>query len=148
MDEADALARELEAKVEGQVVHESLRALVGVLERPPHRTLPDLAILGGRVEAAAVVQVARDRVVVVAVDGRDAAVLDHAANLVRARAVADKVAAAVDVVDAELLGPAKHGLERRHVGVDVGDDGDEPVHRGVASRRRSSEGPPGRSVAP
>jgi hypothetical protein len=63
-----------------------------------HTTEPcDLAILGSRVEAAAVLQVARDRVVVISVDGRDAELLDRAADLVRARAVADEIAAAVDV---------------------------------------------------
>jgi hypothetical protein len=56
-------------------------------------------------------------------DGRkncgDGALLDRAADLVRPWAIANEVATTVDVVDAELLDPAKRGLERRHVGVDI-----------------------------
>ena len=64
-----------------------------------------------------------DRVVVVAVDRRDP-ILDQRADLVRVRAVADQVAAAVHALDAELLDPRQRGLERREVGVDVGDHRD------------------------
>ena len=61
------------------------------------------------VGAAAVVVVARDRVVVVAVDRRDPALLDQRADFVRMRAVTDQIAAAVHALDAELLDP----VERR-----------------------------------
>ena len=40
------------------------------------------------------------------------------------RAVADEVAAAVDALDAELVDAIERGLQRREVGVDVGDDRD------------------------
>ena len=66
-----------------------------MLERPRDRLLAELAVVLGHVRAPAVVQVARDRVVVVAVDRRDPAVLDQPAHLVRVRPVADEVPAAV-----------------------------------------------------
>jgi hypothetical protein len=84
------------------------------------------------VGAPAVLQVPADRVVVVAVDRRDRALLDQAAHLVRVRAVADQVAPAVHVVDAQLLDARQRRLERRQVGMDVGDDRDAPHS---ASRR-------------
>jgi hypothetical protein len=40
------------------------------------------------------------------------------------RAVADEVAATVDLRDAELVDPFQRRLQRGEVGVDVGDDGD------------------------
>ena len=85
-----------EAQVERQLAHEVLGRLVGVLERPLDRALPELAVVRRDVRAAAVVEVARDRVVVVAVDRRDLALGDQRADLVGVRAVADQVAAAVD----------------------------------------------------
>src|SRR6185369_2584275 len=39
------------------------------------------------------------------------------------RAVADEIATAVDAGDAELVDARQRGLQRRQVGVDVGDDG-------------------------
>ena len=60
-----------EVQVERQVAHEVLRRLVGVRERPLDRPLAELAVVRRDVRAAAVVEVARDRVVVVAVDRRD-----------------------------------------------------------------------------
>jgi hypothetical protein len=69
------------------------------------------------VGAAAVFEVAPDRVVVVAVDGRDRVVFDPGADLVWVRAVADEVAAAVVGVDLELVDPGERGLERRLVAV-------------------------------
>ena len=89
------LPAELEAQIERQRAHEVLRALVGVRERPRDRSLPELAVVLGDVRAAAVVELAADRVVVVAVDRRDLALLDQPAHLVRVRAVADEVPAAV-----------------------------------------------------
>ena len=97
--EADAFAAELEAQVEGQLAHERLRAFVGVGERPVDRKLTDRSVVPVDVGAAAVFEVAPDRIVVVAVDGRDRAVFDPGADLVRVGAVADEVAAAVDGVD-------------------------------------------------
>ena len=93
-------------------------------ERPVDRLLPELAVVLRDVRAAAVLEVARDRVVVVAVDGGDRALLDQRADLVRMRAVADQVAAAVDALDAELLDVVERRLERRQVAVDVGDHRD------------------------
>jgi hypothetical protein len=124
VDESDALPAELEAQVEGEVAHEVLRALVGVRERPCDRALSEFAVLLRHVGTAAVLEVARDRVVVVAVDRRDAALLDQRAHFVRMGAVADQIAAAVDPLDAELLDARERRLERRQVAVDVGDDGD------------------------
>jgi hypothetical protein len=40
------------------------------------------------------------------------------------RAVADQITAADDPRDPELVDPRQHGVERRQVGVDVGDDRD------------------------
>ena len=60
------------------------------------RLLPELAVVLGDVRAAAVIELAADRVVVVAVDRRDPALLDQRAHLVRMRPVADQIAAAVD----------------------------------------------------
>ena len=87
---------ELEAQVEGELVHERLRALVGVRECPVDRQLPDLALVRVTVGAAAILEVAGDRVVVVAIDRRNATLLDQGADLVRVGPVADQVAAAVD----------------------------------------------------
>jgi hypothetical protein len=58
-------------------------------ERPGDRLLPNLAVAPGRVEAAAVLVVAGDRVVVVAVDRRQTAFLVKPADFVRVRAIAD-----------------------------------------------------------
>jgi hypothetical protein len=81
--EADALPGELEAQVERQLAHEGLRLLIGVGERPVDGELADLAVVAVDVGAAAVLEVAADRVVVVAVDRRDLAFLDRCARLVR-----------------------------------------------------------------
>ena len=97
------------------------------------RELSELAVVRVAVGAAAVFEVAGDGVVVVAVDGGDAARLDQGADLVRVRAVADQVAAAVDRVDIRPLDRLEHGLEGRQVGVDVGDDRD-PLHRRAQSK--------------
>ena len=135
-----SLGAELEPQVEREPAHEVLGALVGVRERPRDRSLAELAVVLGDVRAAAVVEVAGDRVVVVAVDRRDPAVLDQPAHLVRVRAVADQVAAAVDRVDADRVDRLEAGLERREVGVDVGDDRDAlqlwPLLRRCRSRGR------------
>jgi hypothetical protein len=80
------------------------------------------------VGAAAVLEIAGDGVVVIAVDGGDCALLDQGADLVRVRAVADEVAAAVDGIDVRTLSRLEYRLEGRQVGVDVGDDRD-PLHR-------------------
>ena len=90
---------------------------------------PELAVVPVDVGAAAVLEVPADGVVVVAVDRGDRASLDQRADLVRMRAVADQIAAAVDVVDAELGSiRSERRLERRQVGVDICDDRD-PLHR-------------------
>ena len=114
---------ELEAQIERQPAHEVLRALVGVRERPRDRLLPELAVVLGHVGAPAVVELAGDRVVVVAIDRRDPALLDHAAHLVRMRPVPDEIAAAVHGVDPDRIDRLEARLECGEVGVDVGDDG-------------------------
>ena len=93
-------------------------------ERPFHRVLAEFAVVRRDVRAAAVVQVAGDGVVVVAVDRRDLALGDQRADLVGMRAVADEVAAAVDALDAQLVDARERGMQRGEVAVDVGDDGD------------------------
>jgi hypothetical protein len=125
MDEPNPPPAQLEAEVEGQLAHELLRVRVGVGERPRDRLLAELAVERGGVEAAAVFEVAGDRVVVVAVDGRDLALLDRRADLVRMRPVTDEVAAAGDPLDAALFGPRERRLQGRKVGVEVGDDRDQ-----------------------
>jgi hypothetical protein len=85
------------------------------------------------VGAAAVLEVAGDRVVVVAVDRRDPAVLDLLADRIGMGPVADQVAAAVDRVDIDPLDRIQHSLQSRHVGVDVGDDCD-PFHPSFPDR--------------
>ena len=116
-------------------------------ERPHDRLLAELAVVLGDVRAAAVVQLAGDRVVVVAVDRRDPAVLNQRAHLVRMRAVADEIPAAVERVDADRIDRLEAGSERREVGVDVGYDGYAlqlwPPLRCCRSRRSA----PGTSVS-
>jgi hypothetical protein len=99
-----------------------------VRERPLDRPLTELAVVPVAVGAAAVLEIARDGVVVVAVDRGDAALLDQGADLVRVRAVADQIAAAVDGVDLRPLSRLECCLQGRQVGVNVGDDRD-PLHR-------------------
>jgi hypothetical protein len=83
--------------------------------------LAEFAVVLVDIRAAAVFLVAGDRVVVVAVDRRDAPVGDQRAHLVGVvRAVADQTAAAVDAVDAELLDAFERGLQRGQIAVDVG----------------------------
>src|SRR5215204_3051287 len=72
----------------------------------------ELAVVGRDVRAAAVLEVARDRVVVVAVDRGHLALGDERDHLVGVRAVADEVAAAVDALDAERVDPRECGLQR------------------------------------
>jgi hypothetical protein len=93
-------------------------------ECPVDRLLAEFAVVSVDVGAAAVFEVAADGVVVVAVDRRDLHLLHEGADLVGVGAVADQVAAAVDLLDAELLDAGQGGLERGQVGVDVGDDCD------------------------
>jgi hypothetical protein len=83
------------------------------------------------VGAAAVVEVARNGVVVVAVDGGDAALFDQTADLVRVRAVADQIPAAANGVHVGPLDRLQNRLQGGHVGVDVGDDGD-PIHPAIS----------------
>ena len=145
VDEMDAVLADREAQVEGQLAHEVLGALVGVRERPVDRLLAELAVVRGDVRAAAVLEVAGDRVVVVAVDRRDLALGDQRAHLVGMRAVADQVAAAVDALDPELVDARERGLQRGQVGVDVGDDGDGVGH-GFSVRRSERTGSRSRSA--
>jgi hypothetical protein len=93
-------------------------------ERPLDGALTELAVALGDVGAAAVLEVAREGVVVVAVDRREAQLLDPRAHLVRVGAVADEVAAADQRIDVERLDGLKARLERGEVAVDVGDDRD------------------------
>jgi len=111
---------DLEPQAEGQCAHEVLGGLVGVRERPCDGARPELAVLGRDVRAAAVLEVAGDGVVELAVDGRDLALGDERADLVGMRAVADEVVAAVAVLHAEFV----DAFQRGEVGVDVGDDRD------------------------
>jgi hypothetical protein len=76
-----------------------------VRERPLDGSLPELAILLVDVRTTAVLEIAGDRVVVVAVDRRDRALGNPRADLVGMRAVPDEIAAAVEVGDAELIDP-------------------------------------------
>jgi hypothetical protein len=78
----------------------------------------------GDVGAPAVVEVAADGVVVVAVDRRDVALLDEPADLAGVRAVADQVPAAVDDVDANRVDRGQARLQGGQVAVYVGDNGD------------------------
>ena len=102
-----AVLAEREAKVEGQLAHEVLGLLVGVGERPLDREVAELAVVRRDVGAAAVLEVAADRVVVVAVDRRDGPFGDQRADLIGVRPVADEVAAAVDALDSELVDPCQ-----------------------------------------
>ena len=92
---------------------------MSVLKRPRHRSLSELAVVLGHVRAPAVIEVARDRVVVVAVDRRNPTLLDQPTNLVRMRTVTDQVTAAVDRVDANRIDRLEAGLQRRQVAVDI-----------------------------
>jgi hypothetical protein len=98
----------------------------------------ELAI-GCTVRAAAVVEVAADRVVVVAVDGRDGALLYERADLVGMRAVADQIPAAVDPLDAEVVDVRQRRLQRRQVAVDVGDHCNGAVRRRAGVRRAHAQ---------
>jgi hypothetical protein len=124
VDQVHAVIADLDVQVEGQLAHEVLGGLVGVGEGPIDGLLAELAVVRIDVRAAAVVEVARDRVVVVSVDRRDRALLDERADLVGVRAVADEIAPAEDALDAERVDARKRRLQRREVGVEVGDDGD------------------------
>jgi hypothetical protein len=108
----DLALAEREAQVERQLAHERLGRPVGVLQRPGDRPLAEVAVALVDVGAAAIVEVPRDGVVVVAVDRGDPALGDQRAHLVGMRAVADEVAAAVDAADAELVDPGESCLER------------------------------------
>src|SRR5437870_5300466 len=81
----DGHVSQREVQVEGQLAHEVLGTLVGVLECPRDGLLAELAVVRGHVRAAAILFIARDRVVVVAVDRRDPPLLDQRAHLVRTR---------------------------------------------------------------
>jgi hypothetical protein len=105
---------------------------VGVLERPVHRQLAKLAIALVPIGAAAVLEVAAHRVVVVAVDRGDLALLDEPADLVRVRPIADEISAAVDRVHFGLIDRLQHRLQGRQVRVDIGDDRD-PLHAAPAA---------------
>jgi hypothetical protein len=98
-----------------------------VRERPVDRKLADLAVVLVDIGAAAVVEIAGDRIVVVSVDGRDAALFDQRADLVRVRAVSDQVAAAIDGLRRQLIDSLESGLEGRKVGVRIGEEGDAQV---------------------
>ena len=113
---------EREVQVERQLAHVVLRLRAGVRERPAHRALAQLAVVLGDIRAAAIVEVAGDRVVVVSVDRRDLPFGDQLANLVGVRAVAHEIAAAKHALDPELLDPRKRSFKRRQVAVDVGDN--------------------------
>jgi hypothetical protein len=126
--EPHALVAQVEAQVERQAAHEVLGAAVGVRECPLDGELSEFAVVLVAVGAAAVLEVAGDGVVVVAVDRGDSALLDQGADLVWVRPVADQVAAAVDGVHVGPVGRLQHRLECREVGVDIGDDRD-PLHR-------------------
>ena len=127
MHEAHALVSHPETEAERQPAHEVLGRPIRVNERPFDRALAELAIVGIDVGAAAVVLAASDRVVVVAVDGRDRPLLDQLTHLVRVRSVADQVTAAVGGFDSELVDAGKRGLQRRKVAVDIGDHGGTPM---------------------
>jgi hypothetical protein len=94
-----------------------------VHERPCDRPLAELAVVLGHVRAAAAGEVAADRVVIVAVDLRDLALFDQRADLIGVRTVADEIPAATDRVDADRVDRLQARLQRRQVGVHVGDDG-------------------------
>jgi hypothetical protein len=102
MDEPDSLASKLEAEIERKLSHERFRSPRRVGERPLDRKLADFLVVRVAVGAAAVVEVAADRVVVVAVDRRNVPGRDHGADLVWMRSVSDEVTAAVDRPDAKL----------------------------------------------
>ena len=74
--------RDLEAQVERQVAHEVLGDLVRMGQGPIHRLLAEIAIVLGHVGAPAVLEVAGDGVVVVAVDRGDRPLLDQGTDLV------------------------------------------------------------------
>jgi hypothetical protein len=122
------LAAELEAQVEGQSAHEVLGSPARVFESPIDGELAQVAVVLVRVGAHAVLLVTADRVVVVAVDRRDRSLLDQGADLVRPGPIADQVAAAIDLFDAELLDPREGRFESRKVAVDVRDRRDGLVH--------------------
>ncbi len=129
MDEPHAVAAQLEAEIERQLAHEVLRALIGVLERPRHGPLTKLAVVFGDVSAPAILELAGDRVVVVAVDRGDPVFGDQLADLVGTRAVPDQVAAAIDRIRVDRL---QARLKRGEVAVNVGDDR-HPVHAAAQS---------------
>jgi hypothetical protein len=128
MDEMDRDVLDAEPRVEGERVHVLLGRLTGVLERPGDRLLPELAVVRRHVRAAAVVFIARDRVVVVAVDRRDLALLYEGANVVWIGPVADQVPAAIDPLDAECLYALERSLQGGEICVDVRDNRYVAVH--------------------
>jgi hypothetical protein len=85
--------------------------------------------------------VAGDGVVVVAVNREDAVPLDQGSDLVRARPVADQIAAAVDGVDTRPIDRLEHRLGRRQVGrgprsrLHYAEAGDGPLLVGSRSAR-------------
>ncbi|HYP47917.1 MAG TPA: hypothetical protein VEQ61_04710 [Thermoleophilaceae bacterium] len=105
-----------------------------VRQDPLDRPLAELAVALGHVRAAAVVEVAGDGVVVVAVDRRDLALGYEGTDSIGMRAVADQVTAAEHALDGEPLNACERRFKRRQVGVDVGDNGDVGHVRGVQAR--------------
>lgn len=83
-----------------------------------------------------------ERLVVVAADDHLGAALDEVHALERARAVADDVAQAAHVADAERVEVGEDGRERLEVRVDVGDHG---VHGVLLARPPDSAVGTGRS---
>jgi hypothetical protein len=102
----------------------------------------------GDVRATAVVELAGDREVVVAVDRRDLTLRDERADLVGVRAVPDEVTAADDPADPEPLDALERRLEGGEVGVDVGDDRDPALVPARDARARRPCRMPSRQSAP
>ena len=98
----------------------SMCAFVQAKPRSPERLARSVVGVG----AAALVAAEPGAVVVVAHDDRDALGPESLEHLVGPRCIPDQIAEDVAAVDASRLDVGENGVERRQVGVDVGEDGD------------------------
>ena len=105
----------------------SLVRVRGVDERVLVADAREVVVARIGVAAAAVGLALRERLVVVALDGEDAVILQQGEHPVRVRAEAAHVTEAEHRLDAAMAGVLERRVERERVVVDAAEDRDAPV---------------------